>query len=218
MTRRVVLGVCTFAAAVLLTGCFTGQRPHFNNDPFSPGSPTGDAAIDVVLAKLDNPTAGPATALYAVLTKFGNTTVAATVVLADDRRAVEVGAVRYLDLGEQQFTCTIDAATAVSTDCAGGLDAARISDVGITIDFYAAEAATRLRRDAQAQLSPAVAHDEVIANQNATCVSVALTGGTAIYCVLTNGLVAKLDDGDVLITLGLLVPTVEDAKLLPPGV
>ena len=56
----------------------------------------------------------------------------------------------------------------------------------------------------------------MIANLDASCVSVALTGGTAVYCVLASGLLAKLDDGDVLVTLGLFVPTVDNAKFLPP--
>ena len=213
MSRRVPFSLCIFAAAVVLSGCFTGQRPHFNSDPFAQGVPTGDAAIDAVLYELDAVTTGPATAVYAVLTKFGNTPTSATVVLDRSRRAIEVGQVRYVDTGGEQFTCTIDADTDAATDCTKGFNPARISDVGITIEFYAAEAAKRLRRDAQAQLGPAVAHEEVIANQTATCVSVTVTGGTAIYCVLEDGLIAKLDDGDVLITLGLLEPTVDAAKL-----
>lgn len=216
MTRRVTLGLCTFATAALLSGCFTGQRPHFNNDPFGPGNRTGDEAIDALLSKLDAVTTGPATAFYSVLTKFGNTTVGASVMLDGARRSVQIDTTQYLATDGQQFTCTVDATTHISTDCTDGFDAARISNVGVTVDFYAAEAATRLRRDAQAQLSPAVAHEEVIANLDASCVSVALTGGTAVYCVLASGLIAKLDDGDVLITLGLFVPTVDNAKFLPP--
>ena len=57
----------------------------------------------------------------------------------------------------------------------------------------------------------------MIANQDATCVALTLTGGTATYCVLANGMIAKLDDGDVLITLGLLVTTVDGAKFVPPN-
>ena len=218
MSRRVPFNLSIFAAAVVLSSCFTGERPHFNNDPFAQGVPTGDAAIDAVLFELDAVTSGPATAVYAVLTKFGNTTSGAAVVLDGARRAIEVGSVRYVDTGDEQFTCTIDEATEAATDCESGVNPARISDVGITIEFYAAEAATRLRRDAQATLGPAVAHEEVIANQPATCVSVTVTGGTAIYCVLENGLIAKLDDGDVLITLGLLEPTVDAAKLRLPSI
>lgn len=215
MTRRGVLSLSTFAMALLLSGCFTGQRPHFNNDPLAHGVPTGDAAIDAVLSKLDLVTDGPATGVYTVLTKFGNTTVSALIALDRDRRVVEVGTVRYIDAGAELFTCTIEATTDNSLDCTTGFNPARISDIGITIDFYAAEAATRLRRDAQAQLTLAVGHDEVIANQDATCVAVTLTGGTATYCVLTNGMIAKLDDGDVLITLGLLTTTVDGTKFLP---
>ena len=215
MSRRSVLVLFTIATSLLLSSCFTGERPHFNSDPLAHGVPTGDAAIDAVLSKLDLVTDGPATGVYTVLTKFGNTTVAATVALDRTRRVVEVGTVRYINTGEQKFTCTIDVVTENSLDCTAGFAPARISDIGITIDFYAAEAATRLRRDAQAQLSPAVARTELIANQDASCVDVTLTGGTATYCVLANGMLAKLDDGDVLITLGLLVTTVDGAKFLP---
>lgn len=214
MTRRGAFSLCTLATALLLSGCFTGERPHFNTDPLAQGVPTGDAAIDAVLSKLDIVTDGPATGVYIVLTKFGNTTVSATVVLDRTRRVVEVGTVRYIDTDDKQFTCTIEADTDNSLECTPEFLPARISDVGITIEFYAAEAAARLRRDAQARLSPAVASTEVIANRDATCVAVALTGGTATYCVLENGMVAKLDDGDVLITLGLLVPTVDGVKFL----
>jgi len=217
MTRRGVICGCAVAAAFLLSGCFTGQRPRFNTDPLAQGVPTGDAVIDAVLSKLDAVTSGPATGVYTVLTKFGNTTVPATVALNRDRRVVEVGTVRFLDTGDAQYTCTIDSTTDRSNDCTTGFAPARISDVGITIEFYAAEAATRLRRDAQAQLGPSVGHSEVIANQDATCVAVSLTGGTATYCVLANGMIAKLDDGDVLITLGLLVTTVDGSKFIPPN-
>ena len=217
MTRRLLINLCALASAVLLSGCITGQRPYFNDDPFAPGVPTGDAAIDAVLQKFDAATSGPATGVYTVLTKFGNTTTSATVALDRSRRAIEVGSVRYVDTGDGQFTCTVDATAEAATGCINGFEPARISNVGITIEFYAAEAATRLRRDAQARLGPAVAGEEVIANQNATCVSVTVTGGTALYCVLENGMLAKLDDGDVLITLGLLVPSVDEARLQVPG-
>ena len=171
-----------------------------------------------MLAKLDAVTSGPATAVYAVLTKFGNTTNSATVVLDSSRRAIDIATTRFLDTGGQRYTCTIDTTTHAVTECSNGYDVARISDVGVTIEFYAAEAATRLRRDAAARLTDAVGGQDVIANQDATCVTVTLDGGTAIYCVLANGMIAKLDDGDVLITLGLLVPNVDPAVLEPPTI
>lgn len=222
VTRREIIqkvsALCVGSAALIVpTSCFTGERPHFNDDPLAVGSPTGDEAIDAVLSKLDSPTDGPATAVYTVLTKYGNgPAVPATVVLNNDQRAIEVATTRFIDLSSEQFTCTIDPVTTTDSDCVNGFDAARISDVGITINFYAAEAAIRLRRDAQARLAAASASKETIGNQEATCASVPLPGGTAIYCVLSNGMIAKLDDGDVLITLGLLVPTADSTKLAAP--
>lgn len=199
------------AMSLLLGGCFTGQRPHFSSEPFPSGSLTGDEAIDAVLTKLDGVSSQPTTALYAVLTKFGNTTTSAQVAIDGAKRAIEIRNVQYVDTGEQQLTCSTDG----SQSCTNGFDLARISDVGITVDFYAADTATRLRRDSVAKIGPAVAHEETIANQPAHCVALPLSGGTAEYCVLDNGLLARLDDGDVLITLGLYSPTVDPAKLRP---
>ena len=42
---------------------------------------------------------------------------------------------------------------------------------------------------------------ETIAEQSAICVDVPLAGGTAVYCALDNGMVARLDDGDVAVNL-----------------
>ena len=89
MTRRLLPAFVL--VTLLLSGCFTGKRPHFNDDPFPSGAVTGDAAIDAVLAKLDAPTTGPATAAYSVLTKFGNTSNTATVVLDQGSRSVTIG-------------------------------------------------------------------------------------------------------------------------------
>ena len=73
MSRRAAFAliVCTLA----LSGCLTGKRPHLSAATVpQAGTPVGDPAIDAVLGKLDAATAGPATAVYEVLTKYGNTT------------------------------------------------------------------------------------------------------------------------------------------------
>ena len=198
---------------MLLSGCFTGKRPHFNDAPFPSGAVTGDAAIDAVLAKLDAPTTGPATAAYSVLTKFGNTSTTATVVLDQGSRSVTIGNVRYVQTATGAATCTEDN----TVPCVDGLDAARVSDIGVTVDFYSAEAATRLRRDAQAVIAPTTPHVETIADQPAVCVDVPLAGGVAVYCALDSGLVARMDDGDVAVNLTLLSTTADPGRLqLPP--
>jgi hypothetical protein len=212
VSRRAVLAIAL--ATVVLAGCFTGPRPHFGDaNAFPAGSLTGDTAIDAVLKKLDGASAGPATAAYTVLTKFGNTTHPATVVLAPGKRAITVGNVRYIQTEATANTCTQDK----SLPCVTGFDPQRISDVGITVDFYARDTATRLRRDAEAKLGPAIATQDVIAGQPASCVDVTVPGGVATYCVLNNGMLAKLDDGDVLITLTLYGETADTTAFQLPG-
>ena len=197
MSRRGAFAVVL--CLVLLGGCFTGKRPSFKDDPFPVGTMTGDAAVDAVLTKLDAASAGPITAAYSVLTKFGNTTSQAIVVLDAGNRSVVIGNVHYIDTPGAQATCAQDA----SVPCIDGLDASKVSNIGITIDFYAADTAKRLRRDFRSMIGPSTPHVETIADQTATCVDVPLSGGTAVYCVMDSGLIARLDDGDVAVNLTL---------------
>ena len=199
-------------AVLLLTSCMTGKRPSFSDDPFPTGEPTGDASIDAVLQKMDAATTGPVTANYSVLTKFGNTTNSASVVLDAGSRSVTIGNVRFVETPTGAVTCAADNAV----PCIAGLDPTRVSNIGVTIDFYATEAATRLRRDAQAALAPTTPHVETIAEQAALCVDVPLAGGVAVYCVLDSGLVARVDDGDVAVNLTLFSPTADPGMLQLP--
>ncbi len=199
--------------ALLLTGCLTGERPYFDDNPFPVGSPTGDTGIDAVLQKFDAVIPGPATASYSVLTKFGNVTNTAGVVLDGGSRSVTIGNVRYVETATGSVTCTEDN----TAPCAAGLDAARVSNIGVTIDFYATEAATRLRRDSLAILAPSTTHVETIGDQSALCVDVPLAGGTAVYCALDNGFVARVDDGDVAVNLTAFSPTADPGRLQLPA-
>jgi hypothetical protein len=192
---------------ILLNGCFTGKRPSVVNDPFPPGLSSGDPAIDQVLDQLDLNNAGPYTAVYTVLTKFGNVTRPATVAVDHGRRSVTVGDVRFLTVGDASQTCML----ATKDPCSSSLDPARISDTQITPDFYAADAAKRLRRDASAVIGATVSHVETIAGQPATCVDVPLPGGTSAFCVLTGGPLARLDDASVAIELTKFTPAVDEA-------
>jgi hypothetical protein len=211
VSRRAALALtlCT----LLLAGCFTGKRPYFsNNETFPPGSSSGDPAVDAVLARFDGVTTGPATAAYNVLTKYGNVTNPALVALSPGKRSVMVGNTRYIQTEDTAVTCTEDRSIA----CVDGFDAQRISDTLLTVDFYAADTAKRLRRDAAAKIGPATGYDDVIADQPATCVDVPVVGGTAVYCVLANGLLAKVDDGDVFVTLTVFGESVDESVFTPP--
>ncbi|MGZ4680735.1 MAG: hypothetical protein ACXVIH_11830 [Ilumatobacteraceae bacterium] len=190
-----LLGLLIVVAS--LSGCFTGKRPSVVSDPFPAGSPTGDPAIDQVLAQLDANNPGPYTAEYTVLTKFGNTTRTASVAVDQGRRSVTVGSVRFLTINNVSQTCLLDG----SAPCSTSIDPARISDTQVTPDFYAIDAAKRLRRDAVSKVATPVSHVESIGGQSATCVDVPLTGGTSIVCVLKGGPLARFDDAAVSINL-----------------
>ncbi len=212
MSRRRVTqarsGTLALVAALLLTGCFTGKRPSFSDDPYPPGAPTGDAAIDALLTKLDAGAAGY-TATYDVLRKFGEITSTASVSVDGVRRSVTVRTVRYLtDANGSTRTCQTSEGAASCTD---GVNAAPISDTGLlTPDFSQGDAARRIRRDASAALAPTVSRTAQFAGLDATCVDITLSGGTASYCVLDNGVLANVDDGDVRITVSSLLDAVDE--------
>jgi hypothetical protein len=198
--------------ALLLVGCATGPRAHFADDPkFALDELTGDPAIDAVLTKLDAVTTGPATAMYSVLTKYGNVTHPATVVLSPGKRSITIDNTHYIQTEDVAVTCTLEPAT-----CVNGFDPQRISDTLVTYEFYAKDAATGLRRKAAAKIGPATPSTQTLASQNATCVDVPLTGGTAVYCALDSGLLAKLDDGAVLVTLKAFGAAADPNTFVPP--
>jgi hypothetical protein len=209
--RLAVIGV--LVVLMVLSGCFTGKRPSFTADPFPGGASSGDPAIDQVLALLDAANTGPYTADYTVLIKFGNATRDAHVAVSGVRRSVTVGNVRFLTNGAASQTCVLNG----SGDCSSTIDPARISDTQLTPDFYGIDSATRLRRLAPARVGPPVAHIDTIAGQAATCVDVAVSGGTAVYCAVPNGPLARLDDASVAITLTKFAVGVDEALFSTTG-
>jgi hypothetical protein len=202
--RAAVLGLTML---LVLSGCFTGERPSFTTEPFEPGTSSGDPAIDAVLTELDTVNEGPFTADYTVLTKFGNTTRPATVGVSPGRRSVTVGDVRFITINGTSQTCILDK----SDPCSSTIDPQRISDVQITPDFYAVDAAKRLRRSAIARIGTPIAHLETYAGQQATCVDVPVPGGTSTFCALTKGPLARLDDGAVTINLTQYAPAIDES-------
>jgi hypothetical protein len=197
--------------AILLGGCFTGERPSFADDQFGSGRPTGDPAIDAVLAKFDSVAAQPPTftAAYDITVRFGNLHKSATVTVDGRDRTVTMDGVHYLQTPELIETCR-------DAICTTGLDPAAISDSQLTIDFYAADAAKRLRLDATAKIGPTASRTEQIAGQTATCVDVIQSTGTATYCVLDDGALAKLTDGDVYVTMTSFGATADPAAFASP--
>lgn len=190
--RIVTLGLLP----LLFAACATGQRPRFSDDPFPPGQPTGEQAVDSVLTELDGVSTTPHTftAHYDILTKYGEAKHSAIVTVDGSSRSVQIDDVHYIDVPGGTQTC-------IGQTCSTGLNAAAISNTQLTIDFYGASAARRLRVDANAKIGPSVSRAVTIAAQPATCVDIAQANNTAVYCALTGGGLAKLDDADVAVTL-----------------
>ncbi|MEO5901256.1 MAG: hypothetical protein ABIR68_14180 [Ilumatobacteraceae bacterium] len=212
--RALLLPLC----ALFLAGCFTGKRPSFREDTFGVGTTTGDAAIDAVLAKLDLATTTPPTftAGYDIVVRFGNVPKTATVVVDGVNEAVTMhdntngGDVRLLQTAAGAQTCR-------GSICASGLDETALSDTQLTSTFWAADIAKRLRFDAASKIGPTAQRTEQVGGQTASCVDVVQANNTASYCVLDDGVLARLTDADVYITLMSFATTADPTAFSPPA-
>ena len=189
--------IALVAATVLLTGCFTGERPTL-----TPRSPIDDPAADAVLSRLEGADAVDFIAHYDIIpTLSGATTTSATVAQLGARRRISIGDVVYSTDGNESRTCQngVD-------ECADFLDDARISDLGITHMFWGSAFGARLELDASRRIGPSSGASTTIAGQVAACVdvivpSVAATAGTVVYCALDAGVLARYLGADVSIEL-----------------
>ena len=195
-TSTVVLAVVVIAGAFLLTACVTGERPSLEGDESAPGTPVGDAPIDAVLGRLENLTTQPFTAEYTIVTKATGGTTNAMVAVDVDRRSITISNIRFLIEGSRTGTCNVQTGR-----CSNSIDDGRVSDIQVNHQFYGEAAARRLRTEATQRIATTATSAVTIAGLAATCVSVPLPAGSPIYCVLENGLLARMDNGDVNIEL-----------------
>jgi hypothetical protein len=198
----------------LVTGCALGERPTIEDTPTAVGTMTGEPAIDAVLDRFDAAPSAMFTADYTAILAFGGTTTAVAVTQdgrdpAATRRAVTIGDVRYITAPAGTSTCSVAAAT-----CTSGIDAARVSDTGVTPEFASGDMAKRLRRDAVARIGTPTASTMEVAGATATCVDVPVTGGTKQYCAFDDGALARFVGGDVTIDVNSYRPTVDDAQFV----
>jgi hypothetical protein len=196
--RRSVLTLMLAATALAATSCATGLRPYFEDTPTVVGTTTGDPAIDAVLGLYDQVDFVTFTASYDVQLLFGGVTTAASVTqsTSPSGREVTIGTVRFTTDASGTRTCRLDAGT-----CAEGIDAAAVSNTGVTPEFAFGDMAKRLRRDAASRVGAGVPSTIDVAGLTATCVDVPVAGGTKQYCSLADGVLAKFVGADVLIDL-----------------
>ena len=194
--RSIRIAVVALCASLALAGCFTGQRPSFEETQPSV-VPTGNPNIDAVLERLESVSTAVFTADYSILTKLGNVNSTARVVQsAPDRRSITINNVRFIYDGASVATCDL-----VTAECEATINDARVSDVSVTHEFYGKSFAQRLRVDASRRVGDPAGYSITQAGQQALCVDVPVTGGSNIYCALSNGVLARYDGNDLFIEM-----------------
>ncbi len=196
-----------FVAAMLLAGCMTGERPSFSPDAPTV-SATGDPNIDAVLERLDRVRASRFTAEYDVTTRFGGVESEAVVVQADGgRRSITIDDVRFLIGDGTDSTCNL-----ITAECEASINDARVSDLGVTHEFYAASFATRLRVDANRRVGDTTGYTRSPAGQEATCADIPLSGNTKSYCAIDAGPLAHYNGNDLLIDMTAITDVPDETK------
>ena len=204
------IGAAAFIALIIvgMSGCFTGERPTLAHEP-STGFPAVDAVVDRVNALGD----AVYTADYDVVTTIDNaTTLVRASQSGDSRRSLTIGDVRYLVDGSSTRTCTVSTGACVDT-----IDASRVSDVQMTPDFFGTSLSARLRHDAEVAVAEPTASTEEVEGQAATCAAIPVEGATNTYCVLDNGVLARLAAGDVVVTMTAYEPGADASLFTPDG-
>jgi hypothetical protein len=188
-----------------------GERPYFEQSPTAVGTSTGDPNIDSVLALYDSVGSAVFTAGYqATVVLTGRPSTVAAAQIEPTQRSMTVNDVRYITDNTGTRTCSVSAGT-----CTPVLNAAAVSDTGVTPEFVFGDIAKRLRRDANARIGPTTLSTVEIAGQQAACVDVALSGGTKQYCALADGVLARFVGADVIVDMTSYQPTADPALFTP---
>jgi hypothetical protein len=209
--RLVRVAAAVTALGVLTASCALGERPTLESTPTAVGTMTGDAAIDAVLTLFDSVGTAVFTADYTAVIAFGST--ASSIAVTQDgsqspsiRRSVTIGDVRYISTSNNSSTCSVS-----TSDCSDGIDAARVSDTGVTPEFVFGDMAKRLRRDAMSLVGAATPSTRETPGGPASCVDVPVSGGTKQYCVFDDGVLARFVGADVTIDITGRRPTVDES-------
>ncbi|NBS29582.1 MAG: hypothetical protein EBS76_03505 [Actinobacteria bacterium] len=187
-TRILVL---LLANAAVLSACAAGPRPTLVADV-----PVNDAGIVAVLDAFELADAAEFTASYRITVNYGNITVNASVTQKQRERSITIGDIRYLVETGNTRTCTLSNST-----CTKGLDDTKVSDVQVTHQFWSRATAQRLRTDASRNIGPTEQYVAEFAGIDTNCVSVPVVGGTKVYCVTQDGVLAHYAGPDLLIEL-----------------
>jgi hypothetical protein len=214
LTGRVVLLVALGLGAA---GCATGSRPSFGEGAATTvlggdvGTPVGDAAVDTVLGRLEQPAGPDFTAHYQLVRRLGDVHADATVVRHGEDMSVTIGDTRFL-LGDQPQTCTVSTGACVD----GTLDQ-RVSDTGISSTFWSPGPARALRVAYARRTGGAQPASQQVGGQTVQCVDIPLGEGTERYCATALGPVAVWSTADKQVELVSMTDTADVGLLGEPA-
>ena len=114
----------------------------------------------------------------------------------EQERSITIGDTRYLIETGRTRTCDL-----ASSSCSHGLDDTKVSDLQITHQFWSRATEQRLRIDASRNIGPSESYLAEFADTQVNCVSVPVVGGTKVYCVTDEGVLAHYAGPDLLIEL-----------------
>lgn len=199
--RLTQLAAVTGMCALILGGCFTGQRPTLVPTETIPT--ISDAAIQDVVTVLESDPTTAFSISYEVVTKFGDLHTAVS--LAHDPAfgtSITIAEVRYIYLANgTTLTCST-----ITSDCSPGIDESRVSDRQLVSTIFKQASVDRLQQDSRVAVGPAVASQEVIVDNTATCTAIPVVDGKGAtqskrYCAFTQfGVIASMDTADLNVT------------------
>jgi hypothetical protein len=116
--------------------------------------------------------------------------------------SITIAEVRYIYLANgTALTCST-----ITSDCSPGIDESRVSDRQLVSTIFKQASVDRLQQDSRVAVGSAVASQEVIVDNPATCVAIPVVDGNGAtqskrYCAFTQfGVIASMDTADLAVT------------------
>lgn len=186
---------------MLLTGCFTGQRPTLIVDSTVP--PVSDVLAQNVIAILEITPSASFTVSYEIVTKYGDIHTAAS--MAFDPAlgvSITIAEVRYIYAADG----TTQTCSTITGACTPGIDESRVSDRQLVSTIFKSSAIERIRQDTRVAVGSAVASVSTIVENQTSCIAIPVVDANGAaqsktYCVFIDlGVIASLDAADIAIT------------------
>lgn len=199
--RLAQLATVTGFCALILGGCFTGERPTLVPTETIPT--ISDAAIQNVVTVLESDPTTVFTITYEVVTKFGD--LYSAVSLAHDPgfgTSITIAEVRYIYSADgTTLTCST-----ITSDCSPGIDESRVSDRQLVSTIFKQASVDRMQQDSRVAVGSAVASQLVILDNAVTCAAIPVVDSNGAtqskrYCAFTQlGVIASMDTADLAVT------------------